>query len=361
MRRSLGVSSTSGSGSSARRSSSSLGVTKRRGNKIKSRQTQKIGRSRTRTRTSKKNQVIKSPVSGQSNSLTVLQFRPMPLIKTFKNIFEPFTYDRVDGWGVTVAEGQQGSLVGPYNFQGGNSVSALNTSIGYMADKASEFINTTAGAIVDDKFTSFQSSRKIILCSTSNVTEMQNAGPTTLTLTIYDLMSKQTLTNKTDPTTDWSTGLTSTKLFDSNSATTPYTGPTASKNFNLHWKIIKKQTVELGSGRGHVHKFVHSINRVVDTEYSNDFNVIKGISTCMMVVVHGSVGDSTQGPNLGTVTLTPAKLVCITRMHAVARAVNHIPRHVQQSNSLSTVLPSVLAIDEASGLVVDALTAANYS
>lgn len=321
-----------------------------RGTKLSSKFKSKKNDSRTKTRTKKKSKLIKSPSTGQSNSFTALNFKPMKMLKYAKMTNSPFTFNVVTPFGVNSGMGLQNAVVTNINLYGAMANSTISgvpaIGLGYLGAKSHELQSTVNAP------TTFQKSQRFLVNSINTVSEFMNEGSGMINCTVYDLMARNT-GSYVDPVSAWSQGLTNTEGLDATSYTCPWTAPTQSKLFNMNWKIVGKRFVELGPGRGHIHTFNHKVNRIVDMEYAQEFNCIKGLTTTCMIVVQGSVADSNNAPALGTITLAPSKLVGISRTKAIVRGMTILPRHELMNNTLALTATNLYNFDEGSGAVID--------
>lgn len=324
------------------------------------------GGSRVRPRRKKKkSSIVHSPATGQSNSALTIKFKPIKLNKQFNTMHPPFTFDQIDGFGCFSEIGLQKPQTIFVSGMGGNSASTspIAVQINYLANKAGATL-TTAGAVNTGAVTviSGQRSNKVLLNSSSNILEFTNQGPATCNVTLYNLMCKSSAETFQYPETVWAQGLSDQTGIDGNSNLTPWTGPTTSKRFNMNWKVMKKTVIELGPGRGHIHTFKHIINRPIDTEYAYQFLQIKGVTTCVMMVVQGYPGDSVKDYNsVVTPTIGPSKVVGITRQQWIVRNIVAATRHTQHLNNLPPAPSDVFTFEEGLGAVLDMADDANYA
>jgi hypothetical protein len=176
-------------------------------------------------------------------------------------------------------------------------------------------------------------------------------GGTGVEIEIFDLVSKVTSFASNSPDTDWTNGLVDMRIDAGVTAITfPYCVPTSSKNFNIGWNIVKRTKVELGMGRSHEHVFNFSPNRMIDTQYAEEYNNIRGVTYQCMVIVRGLLADDTPafGPS-ANVSFTRAKVIYVSRAKFISRCVAVKPRNYVQVNTVPISLATTNVQNEASG------------
>lgn len=120
-----------------------------------------------------------------------------------------------------------------------------------------------------------------------------NQDLATAYLTIYELtprfhISTPALTNT--PTNLWDEGfedqlLTPTANDDYRDV---YASPFDSQAFTLYYKVDKVTKVELGQGQSHCHTTTYHINKPVYGQILSNYNLLRGIAKCNMLVVSGT-------------------------------------------------------------------------
>lgn len=222
---------------------------------------------------------------------------------------------------------------------------AASGDIANLIGQAEQFFNNTSGlAVTEAPFGAaagavLTSSQKFFLDYVRVVYEFVNASPVQTELVLYELQAKVTTPSFTDPVTDWSSGL-SKEGGVSNfvSQLTPNASPTASKQFNMAWRIIGKHRVSLAPGRIHKHVFTHKVNLIIDTAYIKQYSLIRGLTTCMMVTMLGE--PLSTGVVGNPVTESASKINYVMSEHLEGRALSIFPRIVEQINNLSTAIPT---------------------
>jgi len=134
--------------------------------------------------------------------------------------------------------------------------------------------------------------------------KLVNQSPTECRLVIYDLISKVTKNTKSDPGSDWQKGLLATQV--GVYATYEKIGelPTVSKEFNINWKIVGLHKYLLNGGQKLEHDFYFTPKRLVDMEYLNTFQQIRGITHCSLAVIYGSIYDDLHTDQVSAVAAT---------------------------------------------------------
>jgi len=132
-----------------------------------------------------------------------------------------------------------------------------------------------------------------------------NCSPVECYVTIYDCISKVTKGTKSDPQSDWAAGLAATAHGGTASSNARIGAkPVISKNFNINWKIVGRNTYTLNGGQRLEHKFLFTPRRLVDMEYFNGFEQIRGITHCTFAVAYGSIYDDLHSDAVNAVTTT---------------------------------------------------------
>lgn len=305
---------------------------------------------KTKTRTYKKGRsmggLIRTPPTGLSFSKTVLKYKQQRLGKQIKQANSPQTLETITAGTAIVSNGRQGTFVTCIGLS--TSAPTSQTALIKLAhthveqDTSPGVISVvTEGATVSS---AKQYSFKTMFQDVISETELTNASAAYATLQIYDCVSRITKVDYTAPDSDWVVGLTEQYgngmggTYPASSHQFPGSVPTESKLFNMNWKIVKKSLIELGTGRGHLHRFHFHPNRIVDTEYAMHYAQIKGITTCTMFVYRGAVVDdtaSTGAPVVGLVSTADIKIVYTEHMKYRMRGLDVFPRATYQKNNLS--------------------------
>nr|WAE42539.1 MAG: capsid protein [Cressdnaviricota sp.] len=292
----------------------------------------------------KKEVVIKAPASGLSHSYVSNVYKPQPMGKIYRAISNSSTYE----------------ILNPISLVGAGSVQAVGTlvenyksaELSNLFNWAQTYINQSSSKLTSAALGAGQYSFKMYLGSVINVTEFANCSPGGLEVEIYDCVSKVTANAYTSPDTAWTNGITDESEGFTVSNNQLFSVPTTSKAFNMNWRIVKRTKIELGIGRSHEHTFAHKPNRIIDTEYFNTFNMVKGITAATLFVARGTVGDSLQTNAVGVVGTGNVKLVGVCRKKYISRAVESTPRNYFQQNNLAAAPASLYTQNEGSGASV---------
>lgn len=352
----VGASTRSGSGGNGRKPSGGAYKNKKpKGMKINTNMKHPSGGSMTETKKNKKKGPIKSPATGVSNSSVVIAYKPGKMTRGLKMISELCSLEQIDSFGALSLAGKQLTTVFSYIFTNGIARAAGLIPVSALMQDAYQYRNQTPaynGPLVGGAATS----QKLSLGSVFTETTLQNEGSGTAYVDIYDVVSKVTTVSYLDPSTQWASGLADEVQNSTASVTCPHTLPTASKLFNVTWKILRRTQVEISPGRGHLHRFTFKPRRIIDYEYFNKFQQVRGI-TCVQFLVHrGQVGDTVGTmASVGTVTIAPAKVVGTVRQKYNVRACTSNQRYLETINNLSLAPANLYNFDEGSGAVVDML------
>lgn len=211
-----------------------------------------------------------------------------------------------------------------------------------------------------------QDSNKLYFGTAMHEMEFSNAGNTTLEFDIYILIDKVTQPLATSPGAIWDAAI----LAEANDVLAPgetktdlWTLPTSFKLFNINY-WTKKLRCSLTPGENCKLKFRFNLNRLLDTQYPVSFQAIRGITHHVMVVTRGTLGDSTQTLAVTAFgqTITPSKLIWVLKRTWSGSILSTLPRvNKQLANELPSLLATLYAQDEDSGLVENSMLAANYA
>lgn len=294
-------------------------------------------------------QIVKPPPSGLSHSYASLIYNKKPIIKTEEKLLEPCVQKIVNPIQYIASSGLQGVNINvnlsqnPYN-------TTLSPSLDNQFSSALRYLNTTGSYVGNPILQAGQRSMKFLVSSMTYSLMMSNMSLGSCEVEIYDLISKVSTASVLLPNSQWTAGLVDEDVSALSPTINQYGSvPTSSKAFNLTWKIVKRTKVELGPGRSHEHLFTQKPNIIMDSEYLRQFNQIKGITSAMMIVQKGLIGDSVVGTTSGVVTTTETKLDCILTTTTTVRAINSIPRHFISINNLTTGATVVNVVNEGSG------------
>lgn len=268
--------------------------------------------------------------NGKRKKLTELQ-------KIYTAVGNQSTYETIATVGLAGGEQQQSSQDVTYMYD----QTTLETLYQACLNTNSRYTNSTLN-------TSGNASIKLYAESLISNLELSNQSVAACTLDIYDCVAKVSSNNATfyGPTLCWNRGIleedftsgnilgggiyTGTSLF-------PYAVPTTSRMFNQYWKIVKRTTVEMDEGTSHSHVFNFSPHKIIDTQDFNQNPMIKGLTCCHFIVARGSWADSSQNSAIGTIVLTPVKLVGCSRQKYITRMISNNFRTYEQYNNVPFV------------------------
>lgn len=261
-----------------------------------------------------------------------IQYAPQKSSKYFKIIGNKSIYDKEVTFGLTSSEGKQAIANLCYVFD------ATDTSA--IFNNAAQFYNFGGTSYVSEAaLTTNNTSQKFYVDMVKLEMRFRNQSPSTNEIDVYILMSKTSLTSKTsmDPAALWNNGLADMATNNTvGSDTTPYCVPTISKGFNQGYKVVKKMTVSLESGREWEHTFDYKPHAVVDMEYWANYATVRGLTYAVLYVVRGTLCDTVNGPAIGTISLTEGKIIGSLRKIYTSKLVTLTPRNYYQSNTMGT-------------------------
>ncbi len=186
----------------------------------------------------------------------------------------------------------------------------INTDMIAIYQFANKAYNATGAAwISQSSSASGARSQKMLWKRTKQVINFKNQTASSIQCTVYHLVAKVTGTY-TDPISLWTAGL-GNQSGPGVSALVQTVGqkPTMSKNFNMSWKIVKRQTYRLAAGQDVTNYFDFRPQRYIDMEYFNSFGMVRGLTTATILVQNGFVGDTSPSLTAGNIGLGVTKIV----------------------------------------------------
>lgn len=230
-------------------------------------------------------------------------------------------------------------------FDGGVPVVGGTNITSYMNDMYSTQQATaplySAGAIVANRAEGI----KVYVNYGMFNTEWTNMSAGASILTIYVLMAKNTRFTGNGPVNDWTTGLTAEQgsLSNPSLAESIGTKPTASKIFNMNWKIVESKTFNAGPGAKVNFNFTFQPQSVVDTSYFAKYTQVKGLTYAILAVSHGQLGLTATN----TVAPKPVQWIYSVKRHYDIKPVSSFQRIVEQRQ-----LPASISVGAAGDITV---------
>lgn len=215
----------------------------------------------------------------------------------------------------------------------------------------------TANAKFDNVYTSSNYNlQKFFLGSCTTKLRLLNEQASVVEVDIYCIISKQTTPggHGVDPFTAMNTGLSEINgESTANTYNTIDSKPTESKLFNTYWKIATVKRVTLQPGKQLNFTWRFNANRVVDVQYFQDNDAVRGLTHGMLCLARGSMVGNVLGPGVDTkVDFAPVKLVGTVEKTFQSRMCNFYPRNYKFSNNCSHDAVAY-TMQEESGLVVE--------
>lgn len=196
--------------------------------------------------------------------------------------------------------------------------------------------------------------------------EFANAGNTTAELDIYFCIDKKTDTSTSDINTIWSNGLAQENNDVSapvETTGTPWLDPRKTKLFRIsYW--TKKRSCVLTAGEKCKLTVNFNMNRNIDYGYLGANTIVRGITSGIMLVQRGTLGDAVKQFTVGAAqqTLTPSKIIWFYKSTIKGAILDTLPRvHKQVGGNLPTTLPALFTIDEDTGEPEDAMDPLEYA
>lgn len=281
--------------------------------------------------------IIRSPPSGLSTSSARRIMKANKYVKIAKRLGSNSIYRFNEVYSVTASPGVQaaGSVTSP--LWGKTAVA------GIMAQALS---TTTLSGLV----TSTTSSWKIMLKSVTTSLTLTNESPGGVEIEIWDVISRANAASSAylTPIQAWQTGLTDEGGPNTNATTYPGASPTNVKLFNIRWKVLKRTKLEIGTGRTHRHTCYTRLNRIIDNEYFDNYDTVRGVTQTAFCIIKGLPGDTGNTWAVSTnITTSRVKVVGIYDVKYDSQAVAYSPKNMYTGNNLST--NDVYEYDEGDG------------
>lgn len=214
--------------------------------------------------------------------------------------------------------------------------------------------------------TSVRASAKLYYKGTEHQIQFMNAGPTTCEFEIYICIDKTTNAVGQIPNLVWSDAIAN----ESNDVTVPvesatdlWLRPTSFKGFNIAFWTKRIKCVLTAGEKCNLNVHIYP-QRLLDMQYVDDYDSIRGITHQIMVVQRGSLGDGTQtfAVTAGQQSITPSKLVWMTKRSMKGSILGTLPRvHKQVSTEIPTALAALFHIDEDTGEPEDSMNPLEYA
>lgn len=292
---------------------------------------------------------------GSSESKCHLKYKAMPIARTYKKLANHSVYETVTASSLGHGTGADS------NRQAYALIDTLYTSTDVSAIALKAFTNLLpANALSTNSAPGgAQSVYKMLLSRVVTEMEIVNQTGDLTTIQIYNLVSKTTTGTAVSPITAWENGL--QEEMGAGGATSFFPGnkPTSSKEFNIAWKIVGCKSVEMLPGKVHRHKFVFTPNRIVDFNYFQNYQYVKGITCYTLVVAKGSPTDTSKTfglPSNANINLSPVKLIYSIRHRYVTKILSVLPANTYQLNSFTPSTVGTTAMytwDQEAGTVVN--------
>lgn len=281
-------------------------------------------RSRSNKNTNPKvSKIIRDPPAGLSTSFTKQIFKRkrfiIDLIKANTNSIYKFN----ETFNVSCTPGTQssGNVSSPY--WGLSAITGLVTQ---------GLTVVTQPTLPTTKIQDF----KILLKSVTANLVLTNEAPGACEIDIWDLICNCSTSSYATPTSQWVQGLVDEEGPATDTVNMLYSIPTMTKRFNLNWKVIKRTRLELGAGRSHRHTCYYRPNIIIDSQYANTFQMIKGVTRAIMVTVKGLPSDTSNTYTVGTVTTGRIKVVGIHDVKYDSCMISSQPKNINFQNTIGT-------------------------
>lgn len=330
-------------------------VQPRGGKKVQQNLVKSKSHSKTKTKSKSKTKVVREQTSGESTSYTLIKYKRKAFERTWTKLGNTCDYEGIGTVGITQVQSLQQVAV--------PVVGVYATDIQNVFSQAGSFWNDTTSTVIQlDPAHAGYKYNKFNIMTYECIFEFINQEPSDVSIELYDLISKVTEPTVRYANADWNNGLINQQgIAAVNSYTQPYTVPTDSKLFNMTWRIHKKTVIRLAPGRLHKHTFKFHVNRVVDMGYWNDYAQVRGLTYQLMVVARGTPSDTVAGSTVGSIALTPVKIIGTFRYKYHAQIISAFPRNVSLLSALTTGNAALYVENPATDIAENVMTAANIA
>lgn len=319
----------------------------------------KMGKRKTIKKYSKL-QIVKASPTGCSYSSSALVYKPAKGIKVAKLLAPTSVFDNVSSFGFSSSVGKQGIADGPFPIFEGSAINALVTS-------GLRRLDATGSATTRPTIQTGQKNFQILLELARQEITISNASSANVEVIIYNLVAKVTKSATVSPASDWNNGIDDERSGIPNSfpsahdAYSYYAEPTQVKRFNQNWSVLKKTVITLGVGRVHKHVFDFKPSRILDTSYTAQYNIIRGVTCSQIILSRGMPADNAPQRAPGPIiSSTATKLIMMNRIRYYHRVMTPQPKIYEVSDTM-IYDDSNLYIKEEDGDVINANLAANYA
>nr|QTE03376.1 MAG: putative capsid protein [Grus japonensis CRESS-DNA-virus sp.] len=156
--------------------------------------------------------------------------------------------------------------------------------------------------------------RRMMMNRISVMFQIKNQTNIPVRVTLYDCVARRDATVAVGPTAAWSQGVTREAVVSagtSNSLNLNFPGakPFQSQYFCQLWKVKRSVTFELHAGSVHWHRVMIKPGGVFSAEYTTTYDLLKGLSTCVMMVLEGGLVDNNT-TFAGATTVTTSSFAC---------------------------------------------------
>jgi len=307
-----------------------------------------------RRKTTKLNMITSA--TGMTNSHHRITYKQNKQAKFYKTVGNVSTHQQIDTFGCTSLIRQQGV----------HDIACFGhgtTGIGVNGPLISTLFNTAQLNAAGDSSTgvvwtasNVTQGYKVMLDSFHQEIVVTNQSQCDVKVILYLCMSKTSSASST-PRTDWQDGLADNRAGLGLAAVQQFPGarPFCSKQFNMNWKVVKKQDILMGSGATHIHNENVKLNRIIDMEYADTFTKIRGITYCWMLICQGQIAS---GADSNNINYAPTELITAVTTTCKTRLVSSNARNIAQVDNQEGAQTSLRFVDKVSGAVEDLLVAA---
>ena len=215
------------------------------------------------------------------------------------------------------------------------------THITTLYTAATKFYNaTTSTDIQGEAVQATKLGHSILLKSVTSQLRLINQNDSNCEIDIYLCMCKNSTASTRTPRDYWEDGVADLgQAFADTTNNYTYIGqvPFVSKTFNMQWKVVHRDTVNLSPGQEHDFHFKFKPMRIVQLEHLGEYDHIKGITYRYMLAVRGSLGDSSIDNNaVGDIGTSPAKYIGFIKNRAVAVTLTPFRRTFTRTDNLDS-------------------------
>jgi len=315
-----------------------------------------VSRSRSKTRSRKRSRGRAINDADQNNGVSTLNktvtYKAQKYGKFYKKLGVQQRWDNEIGIGSL-------SVHGYMRVQVPGNVMLDRTCVQFLYKQFAKFKPIGAAEIYPDSTAAAHIGVTLYVEEVTSNLRLINQHDTNANFTIYLLQCKNSTASTRTPRDYWEDGMSDLNQgFSSVVAhdTLPGTSPYASKTFNMQWRTILKKNVTLEPGREFNAHFKFKPKRILDLEYTGEYDHVKGLTTRWMICHWGSLGETVQLlDSLGVPEIGPGKYIGTIKNSYKFSLLSMIERQYLRNSDLTVATQTLYTINDETdgGKVID--------